>query len=101
MIIALHGLKKHLGHTYRQLLDVLSETPRIVRLFVLSVGTLPHFTTPYHAKERLNMPNWRRLLDSSAQLHDFGDIQASTRLVSIGSRPAASTLTGRITGSKP
>jgi IS5 family transposase len=76
VIIALHGLREHLGHTYRQLLDVLSEMPRIARLLGLSIDDLPHFTTLCHAKERLYMPSWRRLLDHSAQLHDLGEIQA-------------------------
>jgi len=76
VIIALHGLNEHLGHSYRQLLDVLSEMPRIVRRLRLTIETLPHFTTACHAKERLYMPNWPRLLDRSAQLHDLGEVQA-------------------------
>lgn len=76
VVIALHGLKEHLGHTYRQLLHVLSEMPRITRLLGLSTNTLPHFTTLCHAKERLYMPNWRRFLALSTQLHNLGEIQA-------------------------
>lgn len=76
LVLALHGLKEHLGHTYRQLLDVLSEMPRVVRRLGLSIDELPHFSTLCHAKERLYMSAWRRLLDHSAQLHDLGDVQA-------------------------
>ena len=76
VIIALHGLKEHLGHTYRQLLDVLSEMPRIARFLGLSIETLPHFTTLCHAKERLYMPNWRRFLTISTTLHNLGEVQA-------------------------
>ena len=76
VIVAFHGLKEHLGHTYRQLLDVLKEMPGIVRRLGLTTDQLPHFTTVCHAKERLYMPNWRRLLALSADLHDLGDVQA-------------------------
>jgi hypothetical protein len=72
VIVALHGLKEHLGYSYRQLLYVLSEMPRIVRRLGLSMEQLPHFTTVCHAKERLYLPNWRRLLALSGQLHDLG-----------------------------
>lgn len=50
--------------------------PRIVRRLGLSIEELPHFTTVCHAKERLYMPNWRRLLALSGQLHDLGKVQA-------------------------
>lgn len=76
LIIALHGLKEHLGHSYRQLMDVLSEMPHIIRRLGLSPDDLPHFTTVCHAKERLYMPNWRRFLDLTTDLHDLGDVQA-------------------------
>lgn len=76
VIIALHGLKEHLGHPYRQLMDVLHETPRIRRRLGLSADELPHFTTVCHAKERLYMPNWRRLLDLTSDLQDLGQVQA-------------------------
>lgn len=76
VIIALHGLREYLGHTYRMLIDVLREMPGIVRKLELSVEELPDFTTVSHAKERLEMRIWRVLLRLSAQLHDTGEIQA-------------------------
>lgn len=76
LIVAMHGLKEHLGHTYRQLLDVLHEMPHIVRKLGLSIPTLPHYTTVCHAKERIYMPAWRALLEHSHSLHDLGDVQA-------------------------
>jgi IS5 family transposase len=76
VIIALHGLKEHLGHPYRQLMDVLSEMPRVARRLGLSLDTLPHFTMVCHAKEWLYMPNWRRFLALTGDLHDLGEVQA-------------------------
>lgn len=76
VIIALHGLKEHLGHTYRQLMDVLQEMPGIVRRLELTVETLPHYSTVCHAKERLYMPNWRQFLTLTANLRELGDVQA-------------------------
>lgn len=76
VFIALHGLKEHLGHSYRQLMDVLAEMPGIVHRLELSRDDLPHFSTVCHAKERLYMPNWRGFLELSSDLHDLGDVQA-------------------------
>lgn len=76
LIIALHGLKEHLGHPYRQLMDVLKEMPRIRRRLDLSLDQLPHFTTVCHAKERLHMPNWRAFLDLTSDLQELGEVQA-------------------------
>lgn len=76
LVIAVHGLKEHLGHPYRQLMDVLREMPRIVGRLELTGDELPHFTTICHAKERIYMPNWRGLLKASQSLHELGEIQA-------------------------
>lgn len=76
VIIALHGLREYLDHTYRQLMDVLKEMPRIAGKLDLSVEQLPDFTTVAHAKERLKMRIWRVLLRLSAALHDTGSVQA-------------------------
>ncbi|MFW5959372.1 MAG: IS5 family transposase [Natronomonas sp.] len=76
VIVALHGLKEHLGHSYRQLMDVLKEMPRIRRRLGLSLEKLPYFTTLGHAKERMYMPNWRRFLDLTSHLQDLGEVQA-------------------------
>lgn len=76
VFLAIHGLKEHLGHPYRQLLDVLAEMPGIVRRLGLSIDELPHYTTVCHAKERLYMDSWRQFLDVSSDLHELGEIQA-------------------------
>ena len=76
VIVALHGLKEHLGHPYRQLMDVLKEMPRIRRRLGLSLDSIPHFTTVCHAKERMYMPNWRAFLDLTSNLQELGEVQA-------------------------
>jgi hypothetical protein len=76
VIVALHVLKEHLGHAYRQLMDVLKEMPQIRRCLSLSLETLPHSTTVCHAKERMYMPNWRGFLDLTSDLQDLGEVQA-------------------------
>lgn len=76
VMITLHGLKEHLDHSYRQLMDVLREMPRIRRILELAPGELPHYSTVCHAKERLYMPDWRAFLTASTTLHELGEIQA-------------------------
>ena len=76
VIVALHGLKEHLGHPYRQLMDVLHEMPRIVAILGLEVTELPDFTTVCTRMQDLEMARWRVLLRLSAELHDLGEIQA-------------------------
>lgn len=76
VIIALHGLREYLDHTYRQLIDVLREMPRIVEELGLAEVELPHFTTVCHAKQEIKMKLWRVLLRLSASLHDLGEVQA-------------------------
>jgi hypothetical protein len=41
VIVAIHGLRKYLDHTYRRLLDVLHEMHGIVAKLDLSVADLP------------------------------------------------------------
>lgn len=76
VMIAVHGLKEHLGHSYRQLMDVLHEMPRIRGMLGLHRGELPHYSTVCHAKEQLYMPTWRTFLAASTHLLDLGEIQA-------------------------
>lgn len=76
VIVALHAVKEHLGHPYRQLMDVLAEMPKIVGRLGLSIEELPHYTTVCHAKERLYMPNWRQFLDHTSELQELGNVQA-------------------------
>lgn len=76
VIVALHGLREYLDHTYRQLMDVLCEMPRIVEKLGLSEDELPDFTTVCARKQALEMRIWRVLLRLSASLHDTGEIQA-------------------------
>jgi IS5 family transposase len=76
VIVALHGLREYLGHSYRQLLDVLHEMPRIVSKLDLAVGELPDFTTVCTRMQDLEMTRWRVLLRLSADLHEPGEVQA-------------------------
>lgn len=76
VIVAPHALKEHLGHSYRQLMDVLHEMPRSVRRLGLKVIKLPDFTTVWHGKNDLYMPGWRRFLDLITNLQYLGDSQA-------------------------
>jgi IS5 family transposase len=76
VIVALHGLREYLGHSYRQLLDVLHEMPRIVAKLDLEVAELPDFTTVCTRMQDLEMARWRVLLRLSADLHEPGDVQA-------------------------
>ena len=76
IIVALHGLREYLGHSYRQLLDVLQEMPRIVSKLGLEVSELPDFTTVCTRMKDLEMSLWRVLLRLSADLHETGEVQA-------------------------
>jgi IS5 family transposase len=76
VIVALHGLREYLGHSYRQLLDVLHEMPRIVSKLGLEVSELPDFTTVCTRMQDLEMTLWRVLLRLSADLHEIGEVQA-------------------------
>ena len=76
VIVALHGLREYLDHPYRRLMDVLAEMPRIVGILGLKVTQLPDFSTVCARYQQLTMPCWRVLLRLSADLHDFGEIQA-------------------------
>jgi len=76
VIVSLHGLREYLGHSYRQLLDVLQEMPRIVSKLGLAVAELPDFTTVCARMQPLKMPLWRVLLRLSADLHETGSVQA-------------------------
>lgn len=76
IIVALQGLKEHLGHSYRQLLDVLHEMPRVVSILDLEVAELPDFTTVCTRMKDLEMAFWRVFLRLSADLHEPGDVQA-------------------------
>lgn len=76
VIVALHGLREYLGHSYRQLLDVLQEMPRIVSKLGLEVAELPDFTTVCARMQNLEMTLWRVLLRLSAELHETGGVQA-------------------------
>jgi hypothetical protein len=75
VIVAIHGLREYLGHTYRQLLDVLREMPRIVAKLGLNTDELPDFTTICTRKQQLEMRIWRVLLRLSAELHHTGHVQ--------------------------
>jgi IS5 family transposase len=76
VIVALHGLRDYLGHSYRQLLDVLHEIPRIVSKLDGVVAELPDFTTVCTRMKNLAMARWRVLLSLSAHLHEPGAVQA-------------------------
>ncbi|WP_276278576.1 IS5 family transposase [Haloarcula regularis] len=97
VIIAIHGLREYLDHTYRQLLDVLQEMPDIVAKLGLSVDELPHFTTVCSRKQDLKMNVWRTLLALSADLFDTGEIQAIDS-TSIAHRSSSHNYAKRVKG---
>lgn len=76
VIVAIHGLREYLNHSYRQLLDILQEMPDIVSKLGLSVDELPDFTTVCSRKQDIKMAVWRKLLRLSVELFDTGEIQA-------------------------
>lgn len=76
VIVAIHGLRECLDHTYRRLLDVLHEMHGIVARFDLAVADLPDLTTVCTRNQDRKMRVWRVLLRLSAKLHDLGDVQA-------------------------
>jgi IS5 family transposase len=76
VIVALHGLREYLGHSYRQLLDVLHEMPRIVSKLDLAVAEFPDFTTVCTRTKNIEMARWRVFLRLSADLHERGEVQA-------------------------
>jgi len=61
VIVAIHGLREYLDHTYRRLLDVLYEMHGIVAKLDLAVADLPDFTTVCTRKQDLKMRIWRVL----------------------------------------
>ena len=97
VIIAIHGLREYLDHTYRQLLDVLREMPDIVPMLGLPVDELPDFTTVCSRKQDLKMSVWRTLLGLSADLFDTGNIQAIDS-TSIAHRSSSHNYAKRVKG---
>ena len=97
VIIAIHGLREYLDHTYRQLLDVLRELPDIVSMLGLSVDEPPDFTTVCSRKQDLKMNVWRTLLGLSADLFDSGEIQAIDS-TSIAHRSSSHNYSKRVKG---
>ena len=76
VIVSIHGLKTYLDLSYRRLLDVLYEMPRIDRILGIEPFEMPDFSTLCARMQELKMPIWRRLLQLTAELHDTGEIQA-------------------------
>ncbi len=97
VIVAIHGLREYLDHSYRQLLDVLREMPVIVAKLGLSVNELPDFTTVCARKQDLKMPVWRMLLQLTAELFDTGEIQAIDS-TSIAHRSSSHNYAKRVKG---
>lgn len=97
VIVAIHGLREYLDHSYRQLLDVLREMPSIVAKLGLSLDELPDFTTVCARKQDLKMPVWRMLLQLSAELFDTGEVQAIDS-TSIAHRSSSHNYAKRVKG---
>lgn len=97
VIVAIHGLREYLDHSYRQLLDVLQEMPAIVAKLGLSVDELPDFTTVCTWKQNLKMPVWRMLLRLSADLFDIGGVQVIDS-TSIAHRSSSHNYAKRVKG---
>lgn len=75
MVLATQGIKEYLGHDYRKWMGVRREMPRMTRSLGLTATTLPHFSTVCARKQGVPMKRWRTVLDSSAKLYGFGDVQ--------------------------
>ncbi|MFO7927411.1 MAG: IS5 family transposase [Halobacteriota archaeon] len=97
VIVAIHGLREYIDHSYRQLLDVLREMPAIVAKLGLSVNELPDFTTVCTRKQDLEMPVWRMLLQLSTELFDVGEVQAIDS-TSIAHRSSSHNYAKRVKG---
>ncbi len=97
VIVAIHGLREYLDHSYRRLLDVLREMPAIVAKLGLSPDELPDFTTVCARKQDLKMPVWRMLLQLSAELFDTGEVQAIDS-TSIAHRSSSHNYAKRVKG---
>jgi len=76
VIVAIHGLREYLDHSYRLLLDELSEMDDIVEKLGLTVAELPDFTTVAVRYQELKMAVWRALLRLSTELLETGEVQA-------------------------
>jgi len=76
IIVALHGLREYLDHSYRRLLDVLQEVPGIAAKIDLAVAKLPDFTTVCVRMQTLQMAVWCVLLRVWVDLSQTGDVQA-------------------------
>jgi IS5 family transposase len=76
VIVSIHGLREYLDLPYRRLLDVLAEMHGIVEKLGLEVSELPDFSTVCARWQQLKMRVWRVLLRLSADLHEFGELQA-------------------------
>lgn len=76
MIVAIHGLREYLDHSYRLLLDELVEMDAVVEKLGLSVAELPDFTTVAVRYQALKMSVWRALFRLSTNRLDTGSVQA-------------------------
>ena len=76
VIVAIHGLREYLDHSYRLLLDKLFEMDAVVEKLELSVAELPDFTTVAVRYQALKMAVWRALLRLSTTGCDTGSVQA-------------------------
>lgn len=76
VIVAIHGLREYLDHSYRLLLDELSEMDAVVEKLGLSVAELPDFTTVAVWYQELKMAVWRALLRRSTAGCDTDSVQA-------------------------
>lgn len=89
--MGLHCLREYLDHPYRQLMDILQETPAILDEFGLTAAILPDFTTLCARKQAIEMEVWRELLRLSVSLNDSETSRRSTPLDSADERSAATT----------
>ena len=53
VILTVQDFKEYLGHDYRKLMDVLREMPSVADSLVLTVETLPHYSTVCARKQAI------------------------------------------------
>lgn len=80
MILAVQGLKEHLGHPYRKLVEVLHEMPKMTKSLVSTPETVPHNSTMRARKQAIPMNRWRAILDQSGELYDLSNVLAIDKI---------------------
>ncbi|MFB6283237.1 MAG: IS5 family transposase [Halobacteria archaeon] len=74
--VSIYGLKQYLGHTYRVLMDVLTEMPGIIKQLELTLPNLPNFSTVSNNIEEIKYRKCDNMLKNSTNYQKEGEVQA-------------------------